>query len=748
MTGEQPDRNLCPGTPKKDWPGQWIWTAGPHPWRNSYAFFRKRFRATGRLRIDIAADTRYELYLDGARIARGAAPCVPAYTLYDTHQVDVRPGDHMAGVIVHHVGEDSLRGSSRPGLLVEIRGRGVSVGTDSSWKAMPADCFRADLPRMMFPWGFPEECDLRRWPDGWTEAGFDDGSWPEAESIGDPGCEPWTYLIPRDVPLLESRIVEAKLSSTGSWSASGQDPAGFASTAERMAARRRSPADGAPAFPCRLDGDAYAVLDFGRELTGHVRLRLAGAAGGCRVELGYDETVDARGLPDPRRTGADLADGFTLSEGRREVEVFGARGFRHLLVDVPAGGGLELEGARVEERTCPVPAAGTFRCSDGRLDALHRAGLATTLLCMQDAYVDGPSRDRVLSMASYQEGLCTLWATGTASLWREALYLFAQDRLHDGPLAGAVQSRAPGGGPVVQTDMMYYVCSLADYVRCTGDRRTGDALFDVAADQFRLLAPFLGPNGLLGASWPGPRFSDRSVRDGGGVSAAVNAAYLAMHRKAAGLARLLRREGEAREIEERRTVLTEAFRAAFWDSGAGLFSDPLQANVPDAPRSPTAGILSVWADATAGEEARSLLRRLLDPSVVEPVDSPAMAALLVRGLFRLGMDREAMDCLIGRWTPIGTHGTFADGFSPRPDAGLCHGGSAAPVALLPRYVLGVRPLEPNWSAVSIVPHTGDLEWAEGTVPTPHGEIRVRWDRAGGGVRLEKSLPSGIVERAP
>lgn len=770
---DPPDRTLCPGTPKADWPGQWIWTAGGRPERNAYAFFRKRFRATGRLRIDIAADTRYELHLDGARIARGTMPCVSAYTVYDTHQIDVRPGDHVVGVLVHHVGEACATSmKSRPGLLVEIRGRGISIGTDSSWKAAPASCFRQDLPRMMSHFGFPEECDLRQWPDGWAAAGFDDAAWPDAEEIGVAGCGPWTYLVPRDVPLLESRTVEAGILSVGSWSAPAELKAEAPSTADLMAARARSPGGGTPSLPCRLggEGNSYAVLDFSREVTGHLALRFSGAAAGTRVEVGYDETLDGRGLPDPRRTYVEFADGFLLSEGSRSLETFGARGFRYLLVDVPAGRGLRLEGASVEERTCPVPTPGTFRCSDARLDALYRTGLETVRLCMLDTYVDCPSRERVLWMDSYLEGVCSLWGMGTGSLWRSALYLFAQNRVRAGELSGAVKAYAPSDNePVIQAYLMYYVCSLADYVRHTGDRRTGEALFDAALDQFRVLGPFLGPDGLVGERWPSWRFLDWSAMDDGGTSAAVNAVYLVMHRKAVELARILHRTGEAEELEERRQRLVEVFRAAFWDSREGLFVDSVRDGVRGAARSQLTNALAVWADVTAGEEARSILKRVLDPASllpvtpgdlrlrpgfvpatggIVPIGTPAMASVLARALFRLGMDAEAMDYLVRLWTPLSANGTFAEHFSMDANTSFCHGWSAAPVALLPRYVLGIKPLEPNWSAVSIVPHAGNLSWAEGTVPTPHGEIQVRWSREGGEVRVERSLPAGIVERAP
>ena len=47
-----------------------------------------------------------------------------------------------------------------------------------------------------------------------------------------------------------------------------------------------------------------------------------------------------------------------------------------------------------------------------------------------------------------------------------------------------------------------------------------------------------------------------------------------------------------------------------------------------------------------------------------------------------------------------------------------------------------------------MPHPGDLEWAQGRVPTPHGAVRAEWRREGDErFRLELDVPDGTVARA-
>jgi hypothetical protein len=74
---------------------------------------------------------------------------------------------------------------------------------------------------------------------------------------------------------------------------------------------------------------------------------------------------------------------------------------------------------------------------------------------------------------------------------------------------------------------------------------------------------------------------------------------------------------------------------------------------------------------------------------------------------------------------------------------LCHGWASGPTAWLSEHVLGIRILEPGCKSVAIEPHLGDLDWAEGTYPTPRGIIRVRhFKNPDGSIQSEVELPEG------
>jgi hypothetical protein len=75
---------------------------------------------------------------------------------------------------------------------------------------------------------------------------------------------------------------------------------------------------------------------------------------------------------------------------------------------------------------------------------------------------------------------------------------------------------------------------------------------------------------------------------------------------------------------------------------------------------------------------------------------------------------------------------------------LCHGWASGPTAWLSEHVLGVKIVEPGCKAIQISPHLGDLQWVEGTFPTPQGIVKVRHEKQpDGSVRSTVDVPPGV-----
>jgi alpha-L-rhamnosidase len=63
---------------------------------------------------------------------------------------------------------------------------------------------------------------------------------------------------------------------------------------------------------------------------------------------------------------------------------------------------------------------------------------------------------------------------------------------------------------------------------------------------------------------------------------------------------------------------------------------------------------------------------------------------------------------------------------------LCHGWASGPTPWLTEHVLGITVVAPGCKVIKVTPHLGDLQFAEGTFPTPYGVVKVKHTRLANG----------------
>jgi hypothetical protein len=129
------------------------------------------------------------------------------------------------------------------------------------------------------------------------------------------------------------------------------------------------------------------------------------------------------------------------------------------------------------------------------------------------------------------------------------------------------------------------------------------------------------------------------------------------------------------------------------------------------------------------------------PGVVDWLETRGMrcsvyaAQYLLEGLFENGAAETAMQLIMAdtdrSWRHMVESGTTisweAWDLKYKPNQDWNHAWGAAPANLLPRFVLGVQPLEAGWQKAIIRPCPSGLTFARGKVPTPRGPILVEWE---------------------
>ena len=209
------------------------------------------------------------------------------------------------------------------------------------------------------------------------------------------------------------------------------------------------------------------------------------------------------------------------------------------------------------------------------------------------------------------------------------------------------------------------------------------------------------------------------------------------------LARALHREADAIEYTACEQKARAAFQEKLYDVASGLYRDGL-------------GTDHISLHANLFPLAFGLVPAGQRPHVVEWLSERGMACsvyaaqYLLEGLFENGGATNAIALITApgdrSWKHMLDSGTTItwEAWDQRykPNLDWNHAWGAAPANLLPRFVLGVQPLEPGWRRSIIRPFSGSLTSAEGKVPTPLGPVLVHWKKSDT-FKLSVSLPPGM-----
>jgi alpha-L-rhamnosidase len=270
----------------------------------------------------------------------------------------------------------------------------------------------------------------------------------------------------------------------------------------------------------------------------------------------------------------------------------------------------------------------------------------------------------------------------------------------------------------------------------------------------KLLDQRVGPGGLVMSSpelikhgdivdWP------VHERDGyvfTGVNTVVNAFHLRALEEMRQLAEALGKTEEAAKFAEQETTAKSTFQAKLFDPARGLYHD----GVGTDHASLHANLFPLAFGLVPVDNRPRMAQWLAGRGMAGSVYA---AQYLLEGLFENGDDAAALALMMApgdrSWRHMVESGATitweAWDQKYKPNQDWNHAWGAAPANLLPRFVLGAQPLTAGWGRALIQPHPGNLTSAEGRMPTPRGELSVRWTRDKK-FTLTLGLPTGITAK--
>jgi alpha-L-rhamnosidase len=290
----------------------------------------------------------------------------------------------------------------------------------------------------------------------------------------------------------------------------------------------------------------------------------------------------------------------------------------------------------------------------------------------------------------------------------------------------------------------------ADYMY-TGNRESLAACYDVLKSK-KTLEQRARADGLLNTKglrdivdWP------RGERDGYDfkeVNTVVNAFHYENLKQMALFAEALDNQVDAQTYREKAARFHRTFNAKLFNPERGVYVDGEGSDHA----SVHANMIPLAFGLVPEERIKTVADFVLSRGMACSVYA---AQYLMEGLYIAGRADEALDLLtsedIRSWYNMLRVGStitleaWDNRFKPNQDWN--HAWGAVPGNIIPRYLLGVRPLEPGFGKALIRPMPGQLQSAEAVIPTIRGPIGVQLaNEPGKPFELTVSFPVNMTAR--
>ena len=488
------------------------------------------------------------------------------------------------------------------------------------------------------------------------------------------------------------------------------------------------------------------LLDFGKEIQGGIQITRAmyGSHDPARFRLVLGESV-SEALSDVTEKGSTATNDHAVRDFEISVPWLGAAeygnsGFRFARLDYLGDDEqTALVAVRAISKYRDIPYLGSFHCSDKRLDNIWQTGAYTVHLNMQEYLWDGIKRDRLVWIGDMHPEVMTVGTVfGNHEVVRKSL-----DYVREGTPEGWMNG--------ICSYSLWWIIIHHHLYQWYGDM---DYLQEQKGYLMTLLEKVLDNIDGSKENYTDGRFIDWPSNDKPDV----------IH---AGLQALTVRTLEAG------AEMCEWLNDEYLRERCSKAAARMREYVPDAVgNSQAAALLSIQGMMDAEEASKIILEN--GPEKF----TSFMGYYLLEALAKGGHYAEAMDLISKYWgkmldlgaTTFWEDFNYADAenaarideivpedkFDIHADGGawcyvglrhsFCHGWASGPTTWLSRHVLGIEPVGVGFKQVRIEPHLGDLQWAEGTFPTPYGVIEVRHEKkADGTVVSDIKLPKGIKQ---
>lgn len=492
------------------------------------------------------------------------------------------------------------------------------------------------------------------------------------------------------------------------------------------------------------------LYDFGKETFGFAKFNGLKGKGTLNVyygespeealSTGHCETLDC--LPVDYPTAID----YTVAS---------SKAFRYIYVEKENE--LTYDSLSMLYEYLPLDYKGSFRCNDEQINKIWDVAAYTLHLTTREFFIDGIKRDR------------WMWSGDAYQSFLMNYYLF-----NDSPSVERTLFSLRGKDPVtshINTIMdytFYWFLGIYDYYLFTGNETFIRQNYDRMQSLMNYVLGRRNKDGLL-EGLPGDWvFIDWAT--GLSKKGEVSFEQLLFARSLETMALCASIANDAEGASAYKS-LSEDMRKKLFEI---YWNEPKQALVHsrvDGRQTENvtryANMFSIFFDYFNTTQKQAVKTSVLLNDNIQKITTPYMRFYELEALCALGEQSYVLNEMKDYWGGMLNLGatSFWEEYDPSKKGAehyamygrkfgksLCHAWGASPLYLLGKYYLGVKPTAPGYAAYLVEPNLGGMEWMQGKVPTPDGDIdlyvskqqvKIKGAAGEGTIRLKsKSQPTG------
>ena len=465
------------------------------------------------------------------------------------------------------------------------------------------------------------------------------------------------------------------------------------------------------------------LIDFGKETFGFIKIH--GLKGKGSLVIYYGESKEEALSED----GAVTLEKLTVNDTVAATHTISlSKAFRY--VNIVTDGTIHFDDVSMLCEYTNIPDRGSFSCSDDEINKIYDVAKYTLHLSTREFFVDGIKRDRwVWSGDAYQSYLMNYYLMNDNGTVTRTMYaLRGKD-----PVTGHINT--------IMDYTFYWFLGIYDYYLYSGDKIFIQQNYDRMKSLMDYVLGRRNKNGLL-EGLPGDWiFIDWAA--GLSKKGEVSFEQLLFARSLETMALcadIVNDKQGASQYKSLAADLKKKLFSIYWNQQKqALVHSRVDGKQTDN-ITRYSNMFAIFFDYFNEQQKQAVKKSVLLNNNIQKITTPYMRFYELEALCAMGEQNYVLKEMKDYWGGMLKLGatSFWEEYDPTKKGvehyamygrefgkSLCHAWGASPIYLLGKYYLGVKPTSAGYNTYVVEPNLGELQWMQGKVPTPDGDIELR-----------------------